>query len=219
MKAKTLACTAFFQLLAAFLFAQPDFSVIDAYARSLPFRGEKDIIRITDSLTGRYGTDLEKGRAIFAWITEHISYDCGRQNRIEAEPGEAVHPLYYTQQQLELIMKTRRTRCDGYSFLFKIMCRLAGVYATTMEGYARFAGGRVNAATVEPNHAWNAVCYDGNWYETDLTAAAGQCEGGQFRRELGEEFFQMSEKLLERLYIPIWDSRRADNSGRIILKF
>jgi len=219
MNTKTLACTAFFQLLATFHFAQPDLAAIDAYARSLPFRGERDIIRITDSLTGRYDTDLEKGRAIFAWITEHISYDCSKQNRVEAEPGEAVHPLYYTQQQLELIMKTRRTRCDGYSFLFRVMCKLAGVYATTMEGYARFAGGRVNAATVEPNHAWNAVCYDGNWYETDLTAAAGQCEGGQFHRELGEEFFQMSEKLLERLYIPIWDSRRTDNSGRIILKF
>jgi len=219
MISKTLACTAFLQLLAASLFAQPDFYAIDAYARAMPFRGEKDIIRITDSLTDRYDSDLEKGRAIFVWITEHISYDCGRQNRVEVEPEEAAHPLYYTQQQVELILKTRRTRCDGFSFLFKIMCRLAGVYATTVEGYARFAGGRVDAATVEPNHAWNAVCYDGNWYETDLTAAAGQCASGQFRRERREEFFQMSEKLLERLYIPIWDDRRTDNSGRIILKF
>ncbi len=219
MKAKTRACTAFFQLLAMSLFAQPDLSAIDAYACALPFRGENDIIRITDSLTGRCDTDLEKGRAIFVWITEHISYDCGRQNRVEVEPDEALHPLYYTQQQVELILKTRRTRCDGFSFLFKIMCRLAGVYATTVEGYAKFDGRKVDAATVEPNHAWNAVCYDGNWHETDLTAATGQCANGQFHRERREAFFQMGEKLLERLYIPIWDNRRTDNSGRIILKF
>lgn len=214
-----MACAAFFQLLSAGLFAQTDFIVIDAYARSLPFRGEKNILLITDSLTGRLATDLEKGRSIFVWITEHIAYDCGRQNRVEAEPDEAAHPLYYTQQQLDLILKNRRTRCDGFAFLFRLMCRLAGVYASTMEGYARFAGERVNAATVEPNHAWNAVCYDGEWHETDLTAAAGQCEGGSFRRDRREEFFQMNEKLLERLYVPIWDDRRTDNSGRIILKF
>ena len=219
MKAKTLFGTVFFQLLTSLNFGQQDFSAIDSYARSLSFSGEKDIIRITDSLTNRFNTDLEKGRAIFAWITGHISYDCGSQNRLRAEPEEAVHPLYYTQQQSELIMKTRRTRCDGYAFMFRLMCRLAGIYATTREGYARFAGGKADPATVEPNHAWNAVCYDGLWYETDLTAASGHCEGGQFSRERREEFFLMDEKLLERLYIPIEDSRHSNNSGRVILKF
>jgi transglutaminase/protease-like cytokinesis protein 3 len=219
MIAKTLICTTLFQLIASLHFGQPDYSAIDLYARSLHFRGEKDIIRITDSLTSRFETDLEKGRAVFTWITEHITYDCGSQNRLEAEPEEAVHPLYYTQQQLGLIIKTRRTRCDGYAFMFRLMCRLAGIYATTREGYALFAGGKVNPATVEPNHAWNAVCYDGVWYETDLTAASGHCEGRQFRRERREEFFLMDEKLIERLYIPIEDGRHSNNSGRVILKF
>lgn len=219
MKAKTLVFAVLFQLLVAVNFAQTDFSAIDAYARSLPFRGEKDIIRITDSLTNLFPTDMEKGRAIFIWITENIAYDCGSQNRLEAEPATAVHPLYYTQQQLERIMKTRRTRCDGYAFMFRLMCRLAGIYATTREGYARFEGRKIDPATVEPNHAWNAVCYDGTWYETDLTAAAGQCDGGQFRRERREEYFLMTEQLLQRLYLPIEDGRHSNNSGRIILKF
>ncbi len=219
MQAKTLVFAVFFQFLAAANFAQTDFSAIDSYARSLPFRGEKNIIRITDSLTNPFSTDLEKGRAIFTWITEHIAYDCGQQNRLETEPEEAVHPLYYTQQQVELILKRRRTRCEGYAFMFKIMCRLAGIYATTREGYARFDGRKVDAATVEPNHAWNAACFDGAWFEIDLSAAAGQCEDGRFRRERGEAFFLMNEKLLERLYIPIEDERHSNNSGRIILKF
>lgn len=219
MKATTLAWALFFQLLTALSFAQPDFSAIDAYVRSLPFRGEKDIIRITDSLTNPFSSDLEKGRAIFSWITEHIAYDCGRQNRLDAEPQEAVHPLYYTQQQLELILKRRRTRCDGYAFLFQLMCRLSGIYATTREGYARFDGQKVDPAAVEPNHAWNAACFDGTWYELDLTAASGQCEGGQFHRERREAYFLMDENLLEQRYIPIEDGRHSNNSGRIILKF
>lgn len=219
MSTKTTVCIFFFLLPATLSLAQPDFSSVDTYARSLPFRGEKDIIRITDSLTNPFPSDVEKGRAIFIWITEYIAYDCGGRNRIEAEPDEAVHPLYYTQQQLGLIMKTRRTRCDGYAFLFRLMCRLSGIYATTLEGYARFAGGRVDPSTVEPNHAWNAVCFDGVWYEADLTAAAGQCENGQFLRNYSGEYFMMSEKLTQQLYIPIEDGRNSNNSGRIILKF
>jgi len=197
----------------------PDFSAVDAYARSLPFPGDKDIIRLTDSLTNRFGSELEKGRAVFIWITENIAYDCGSENRVQSEPEEAVHPLYYPQQQLASILRTRRTRCDGFSFLFKLMCRLAGIYAPVQEGYARFEGGNVDPEKVLPNHAWNAVCYDGAWYETDLTAAAGRCDGGRFSRGLREEFFRMTPELVERLYIPIRDSRRSDNSGRIILKF
>ena len=196
-----------------------DLSAVDSYVRSLDFRSENDIIRVTDSLTSRFASDLEKGRAIFIWITDNIAYDCGGENRLTEEPDEATHPLYYTQQQLASILRTRRTRCDGFSFLFKLMCRLAGIYAPVQEGYARFGGGKVDPDTVQPNHAWNAVCYDGVWYETDLTAAAGQCDGGRFSRGLREEFFRMTPEFVERLYIPIRDSRRSDNSGRIILKF
>jgi transglutaminase/protease-like cytokinesis protein 3 len=197
----------------------PDFQAADDHARSLPFRGDADIVHITDSLTAPFGNEMEKGRAIFVWITENIEYDCGRRNRLREEPDEALHPLYYTRQQLQLILATRRTRCDGYAFLFRLMCRLAGIYATTMEGYARFSGEKVDPATVQPNHAWNAACFDGVWYEMDVTAAAGQCADGNFLRVYGGQYFLMNESLRDRLYIPIDDSRNSINSGRIILKF
>ncbi|MBK7937946.1 MAG: hypothetical protein IPJ82_13030 [Lewinellaceae bacterium] len=221
MLERVVLCMLWVSFSASFARSQspPDFPAIDTYARSLDFRGEKDIIRITDSLTGRYTTDLEKGRAIFIWITGHIAYDCGAENRLEKEPEEVIHPLYYTHYQLISIMKTRRTRCDGFSFLFKLMCRLAGIYTSVQEGYLRQGGEKVNPGTVEPNHAWNAVCYDGAWFETDLTAAAGQCEGKSFSRGLREEYFQMTPGLLERLYIPVQDHRSSSNSGRIILKY
>ena len=219
MKINTALCCLVLAAFSGQAQTSADLPAIDACARALPFPGEQDIVKITDSLTGRYDTDLKKARAVFVWITENIAYDCGGKNRLAAEPETAVHPLYYTQLQLGNIMKTRRTRCDGYAFLFKLMCRLAGVYATVQEGYARFDGEKVNPATVEPNHAWNAVCLDGEWFETDLTAAAGQCEGGSFQKERRDEYFQMSPQLIERLYIPINDKRRSDNSGRVILKF
>ncbi|MEZ4966693.1 MAG: transglutaminase domain-containing protein [Saprospiraceae bacterium] len=186
----------------------------DAHARSISITGS-DLIALTDSLTTPFSTDRDKARAIFTWISEHIAYDCGNRNRLAEEPEEAVHPLYYTQQQLQNILATRRTRCDGYAFLFRLMCRLSGIYATTLEGYARFNGEKVNPATAEPNHAWNAACLDGDWYEIDITAASGYCEGGRFRAEQREQYFLMSEELVARTYIPVNDSRRSDNQGRI----
>lgn len=198
--------------------AQTDFNSVDPYASRIRIKGN-DIEQLADTLTAPFPTELDKARSIFVWIGENIAYDCGSENRLEAEPDEATDPLYYAQVQLENILRTRRTRCDGYAFLFKTLCRLSGITCTTVEGYARFRGEKVDPATVMPNHTWNAACLDGEWFEIDVTAGSGQCEGRKFHAQRQEEFFRMSVKLLEWLYIPIEDGRRSYNSGRIILKF
>jgi len=199
------------------LVAQTDFGNVDAYASRLRIRGN-DIEQLTDTLTAPFHTELEKARAIFVWIGQNIAYDCGSENRLEQEPAEAIHPLYYTQVQLGNILKTRRTRCEGYAFMFKLMCNLSGIYCSIQEGFARFGGEKVDPATVMPNHAWNAVCLDGNWYEIDVSAGSGSCEGRRFRAGRQEDYFRMSSKLLERVYIPIDDHRRSNNQGWITLK-
>lgn len=200
------------------LCGQTDFAAVDAYALRLQIRNN-DLEQLTDTLTAPFATEMEKARAIFVWIAEHIAYDCGSENRLEAEPETAIDPLYYTQAQLNNILTTRRTRCEGFAFLFKLMCNLAEIQCSQVEGFARFAGEKVDPAKVQPNHAWNAVCLDGAWYEVDVTAGAGQCEGRRFRRNQQDAYFLMSDKLLERTYIPIDDGRRLINQGRIILKF
>ncbi len=194
------------------------FSDIDARASRLQIQNN-DIIQLSDSLTAPYSSDLEKARAIFAWIGAHIAYDCGDENRLLQEPETAVHPLFYTQQQLENILRTRRTRCDGYAFLFKLMCNLEGIYCTRLEGYLRISDKPVDPATVQANHTWNAALLDGQWYEIDPTAGAGHCADRRFQKQLDGAYFQMSGKLLEQKYIPIEDSRRLHNQGRVILKF
>lgn len=214
----------FFLFLAGQLPAQTDppdparhFPAIDARARRLDL-ADNDIIRLNDTLTAPYASDTEKARAIFTWIATHIAYDCGSENRLEEEPAEAIHPLYYTQLQLQNILKTRRTRCDGYAFLFRLMCRLSGIYCTEMEGYARFRDEKTDPATVLPNHSRNAALLDGEWFEIDPTAGAGYCDGRRFRARLDEASFRMAEQLIQQRYIPIEDGRRLHNQGKIKLK-
>ncbi|MBK8966407.1 MAG: transglutaminase domain-containing protein [Saprospiraceae bacterium] len=195
-----------------------DFPAIDARATGMALK-DQNIIVLTDSLLAPYTTDREKARAIYAWLGAHIAYDCGGENRLAEEPETAVHPLYYTQQQVENILKTRRTRCDGYALLFKLMCNLGGIYCSRLEGYARFTAEKVDPATVHPNHAWNAALLDGNWCEIDVTAGAGKCAGSRFHRQLDDAHFCMSAKLLEQKYILIEDERQSQYQGRVILKF
>lgn len=198
--------------------ARQKFPAIDLFAKQMNLPGD-DIIGLTDSLTEPYQTELEKARAIFAWLATHIAYDCGGENQLEAEPEDAVHPIYFAKQQLENILKTRRTRCDGFSFMFKMMCNLAGIYCSRVEGYARFQGEKVDADKVLPNHAWNAALLDGSWYEIDPTAGAGSCSGKRFVQQFDDAFFCMSPQLLAQQYILIDDERHTQNQGRIILKF
>ncbi|TNE54066.1 MAG: hypothetical protein EP344_14555 [Bacteroidetes bacterium] len=190
------------------------FAAIDARARKIRLT-DGDIIRLTDSLTRPYTTEMDQARAIFAWVTAHIAYDCGGENRLEAEPEEALHPHFYSQIQLENILKTRRTRCDGFSFLFKLMCNLRGIYVSRVEGYGRFRGERVDPATVQPNHAWNAALLDGHWYEIDPTIGAGSCSGTRFARQRNDACFGLSPELLRERYIPVYDHRQLHNQGRL----
>lgn len=203
---------------AQMIYGQADYTAVDTYASRLSLQ-DRDIEWLTDTLTKPFPTEQEKARAIFVWISENIAYDCGSENHLEEEPAVAIDPLYYTQLQLENIMSTRRTRCDGYAFLFRLMCRLAEINCSVVEGYARFDGKKVDPATVQPNHAWNAACLDGEWYEIDVTAGSGQCVNRRFRAERRMEYFQMSDQLLKRTYIPVYDGRRSFNQGRIIIKF
>ncbi|MBL7774513.1 MAG: hypothetical protein JNK89_00835 [Saprospiraceae bacterium] len=211
--------SALFALLAFCISAQTPahFAKIDARARRFE-PAEQDFIAFSDSLTQPYASELEKARAIYSWQGAYLAYDCGNENRLDNEPETAMHPLFYTQQQLENILRTRRTRCDGFAFLFKLMCNLQGIYCSRREGYLLRPGETADPARVQPNHAWIAARLDGQWYEIDPTAGAGGCAGKQFRRQPDAAYFGMSETLLRERYIPITDARNSDGQGRIKFK-
>jgi transglutaminase/protease-like cytokinesis protein 3 len=190
--------------------AQGDYRLADRHAMAVELRGY-DLERLTDTLTAPFSTELEQVRAIFTWITTNIRYDCGGENRVEEEPEETIHPLYFTKIRLENIFKTRRTRCEGYALLFKTMTNLAGIRSTIVEGYGR-TGGDAGPAALTANHAWNAVCIDGEWQVVDVTWASGSCTGRQFLPGLHEEYFLMTPAWQNLRHVPMYDSGAAPDS-------
>lgn len=129
-------------------------------------------------LIANYTTETEKVRAIYSWITNHIAY-----NMDIFKPGKASYK--YSPDPLDTsavwpsgdemiarkVLRKRVAVCDGYSRLFKVLCRYAGVEAEIVQGYGRVNGG--GEKRFKTNHTWNAVRIDSVWKLLDVTWASG----------------------------------------------
>jgi len=153
---------------------QTNFYAIDNKVESIPVAKADTLAKQLVSL-GK--TDVEKVRAIFRWITEHIDYNVmpfGRSKKIPLqfykEPEDsslALPPL--NERVATKVLNTGVAFCEGYSRLFKTLCDHAGIKAEVIYGYARTNNNRRFAV----NHTWNSVYIDSTWYLLDVTWASG----------------------------------------------
>jgi len=170
---------------------QTSFDAIDSKVESIPISKADTLAKQLASL-GK--TDLEKVRAIFRWITEHIDYNVmpfGQRKNIPLqfykEPDDsnvALPPL--NERIAAKVLSTGIAFCEGYSRLFKTLCDHAGIKAEIIYGYARTNNNRRFAV----NHAWNAVYIDSTWYLLDVTWASGVISyGNEYVRRYNDFYF------------------------------
>jgi len=149
-------------------------------------------------LTAPYATDLEKVRAIFRWITEHIEYNTLRSQPygiVYYDDGiESAHDNDSILQPLdlrvaEIVLKRRVAFCEGYARLFKTLCGYAGIRSEIISGYSPTNMG--SGRQFRCNHKWNAVLIDSNWYLLDVTWASGYLNfaGDRFIRDYNDYYF------------------------------
>jgi hypothetical protein len=122
-----------------------DYSEVDAYARSV--RKQKNIADQAYVLTKKYTYDFEKVRAIYSWITHNIIYDYS----FKIYDGETT-------------FRAGTGVCSGYSYLFKEMCRQAGIKSFRITGFTTYSN---------MGHAWNTVLVQGQEFLLDPTWGAG----------------------------------------------
>jgi transglutaminase/protease-like cytokinesis protein 3 len=173
-----------------------DFSSVDQQVR---------FIRIvkTDSLAKQLAalgkTDIEKVRAIFRWITEHIDYNMKVFNRnknaatngfIFEDPLDSIAPLPSLNERVaEKVLKRKTAFCDGYSRLFKTLCDHAGIRSEIIMGYARNMNSR-SGNRFAVNHTWNAVYIDSTWQLLDVTWASGFVSySNEYTRQYNDFYF------------------------------
>jgi transglutaminase/protease-like cytokinesis protein 3 len=157
---------------------------------------------LAQKLTAPYKTDVEKSRAIFSWIAQHIAYETkpnkpSQRNDKASTTGAAsddadtstmLTPL--NELVAEDVLKKRSALCYGYSRLFKCLCDYAGIPCEIINGYARGDMNKIGN-NFRTNHSWNAVKLDSNWYLVDVTWASGYFtySSNEFIKHFDDQYF------------------------------
>ncbi|XP_078701553.1 uncharacterized protein LOC144927748 [Branchiostoma floridae x Branchiostoma belcheri] len=178
----------------------PDLGVfkdLDEYALKTPKGEEGSIEKTVDYLLRRAGTDLEKARAIWRWVTARIEYDV-----------PAFLSGSYPDMTADAVFTRRSAVCTGYSTLYKKMCSLAGLRCEEIWGKSKGVGYRVGRKfQQEYDHTWNAVEIDGRWYLLDCTWGAGvvDLQRNTFTFNYQEDRFLTDPEMMVLDHLPLED--------------
>ena len=155
-----------------------DFQKADSIASSLKGVKGYSIPELATALTANLHTDVEKIRAIYKWITENIEYDVVEyhQNvKVRDKYSIKRRRRYLKRNSKNISKKTLRKGkaiCYGYSYLFKELTSSIGIASHLVGGYSRTRSSLIGRKT-RPDHAWNIVFIDQQWYPVDVTWSSG----------------------------------------------
>lgn len=170
-----------------------NFYSIDGYVKNVEASTPDSLAKI---LTAPFQTELEKTRAIFSWVAQHISYNTGIYNsgkkykalKYIPDPSDSVTSKPAIEQTAERVLKRKVAVCDGYAKLFKTLCDYAGLQSELISGYAKCFVERNEK--FRTNHTWNAIKIDNAWHLLDVTWASGYVTyTNEFVQHLDETYF------------------------------
>jgi hypothetical protein len=170
-----------------------DFASIDWKMKSLD---APTVDSLAKKISELYQSDLEKTRAVFSWITQHISYNTGifnpgrgyRSVKFVIDPDDTISSKSAIEQTADKVFKRRIAVCDGYAKLFKTLCDYTGVQSEVILGYGKCY--LEKSTKFRTNHTWNAVKIDSSWYLLDVTWASGYINfSSEFVPHIDETYF------------------------------
>lgn len=108
-------------------------------------------VTVLETYTTSDMSDYEKERAIYIWLTNHVSYD-GSHYEVGGAPRSSYEPYG------PFINGTGV--CLGYAETFRLLMDMVGIECITVTGAAY---------QNRENHSWNMVKLNGEWYCVDST--------------------------------------------------
>jgi len=185
-----------------------DFAAIDERMRTIDAPSPDSLASV---ITRIYTGDLEKARAIYSWIAQHIGYNTGiygRSVRNDARWRTGPDPfdtMTVWRSGIEMaawqVMRRRVTVCEGYARLFKVLCNYAGLQAEVVSGYAKCYLERGDKFCT--NHSWNAVCIDGRWFLVDATWGSGYINfANEYVQHIDDNYFLTPPRAFIRDHYP-----------------
>ena len=165
-------------------FSQQNFEQIDLIAKQLDYNGSS-VEELAALLMQNASTEADKARIIYAWITQHITYDVAAfQDALQNDNYPDVNPVK--------ILRDRTTICSGYSNLYQALAEAMNLESAIVIGYAKGATPPDDQRFKDVNHAWNSVRIDGAWYLLDATFGAGSIRDERFVSAYSPYYFATS---------------------------
>ena len=160
---------------------ETNFSELDRLARKLDYSGSS-VTELANLLAANAPTESDKARIIYAWITQHITYDVAAFN-------DAIENDRYPKVDPTKVLRDRTTICSGYSNLYQALAAAMNLEAAIVIGYAKGATPPNDPRFQNVNHSWNSVRIDDAWYLLDATFGAGLIEDGKFSPSYNPYYF------------------------------
>ena len=183
-------------------------SVAAAYA-NYPLADVRDL---SLKLTRPFTKERDKYRAIFRWVCDNIRSDYKLyckvkqiRKRYQSDPVSlAISSQKINKQVFTHLREKRSTICTGYAYLLNSLAQHAGLNCRIVDGYARTA--TINlGGNGYPNHSWNAIRIDNQWYLSDPTWASGTTYEpmGIFIPYFNESYFLVPPALFVHSHFPL----------------
>lgn len=199
----------FFILVSAFTMAQ-EYDHVDKKVKKYPNFDHID--HLANRIQNDFGSDMERVRAAFVWITHNITY--GRTMDEFFKPRETI--IYYSErgkerqlrkienEKLKRAFKNKRGVCHDYSKMLKRLCDTFKIESYVVPGIVKEDIRDITGEKIYKNHAWNAIKLNNEWRLMDPTWASGYWDASKeiFVRWFNDRYFDTAPKEFIKAHFP-----------------
>jgi len=193
-------------------FKHINFEKADSIAHSYQGYSLNNLPILTYKLTQNLDTQVEQFRAIYTWVCSNIESDHSfgevTLRKRKKLKNDSLSFLNWNSKVLpkvfERLLNDKKTICTGYAYLIKEMAALVDIDCEIVDGYSRTT--RRNVSDVDfPNHSWNTVKLNNNWYLVDATMASGyfDMDKNKFVKDYNDGYFFAEPDLFLKRNYPI----------------
>ncbi|MCU0392464.1 MAG: hypothetical protein MUE81_15210 [Thermoflexibacter sp.] len=193
-------------------FQKIDFRRADSIAAHYKGENLKNLPFLAYKLTSPLSSEVEQFRAIYTWVSTNIEsdYDYFLQNKNKRQKLNGDKQALdawnssFQSKVFKKLLKEQKTVCTGYAYLVKELATLAGINCKIIDGYGRTVGSNIGGKGI-PNHSWNAVYLNNQWYLCDATWSSGYfiVPDNQFIADYNDGYFLANPALFAKNHYPL----------------
>lgn len=159
---------------------------IIAYVDKLQPYYHRPLSTIIDSFKQQGYTQVELAYAIYVWIAKNIQFD-----------SHAYHHKRTARHTPSATLEKRAATSEGYSYLYKTMCDLAGIQCYVVPGYLKLFTVDIGVNPLKNKHYWNVLVINNQFMYVDVCLGAGTTDYNfrNFVKDFSDVWFLPSKQL------------------------